>query len=242
MLSRHKSHSFVISGIELELFRKDVKHLNLRIYPPSGVVRVTAPERMSMSSIVCFVEKKLPWIKKHKERISLLPEPMQMSYLEGEKHLFLGKMYAIEYRKAGGGSKAVFQSNRTLQIEVREGKDSSSVAGLIRTTYRRELQSILDNLVPKWENCLGVRSKRIRIRLMKRKWGACRPFSGDIVFNLDLMKYPAIAIEYVVLHELAHLIEPSHNLRFQQILSKHMPNWREVEGILNQRIPTEVFP
>jgi predicted metal-dependent hydrolase len=80
-----------------------------------------------------------------------------------------------------------------------------------------------------------VKTKRIRIRLMKRKWGACRPHSGDIVFNLELIKYPEIAIEYVVLHELAHLIEPSHNARFKSILSHNMPDWKEVEGILNHR-------
>ena len=82
---------------------------------------------------------------------------------------------------------------------------------------------------------MGVESTRIRIRLMKRKWGACRPHSGDIVFNLELIKYPEIAIEYVVLHELAHLIEPSHNARFKAVLSEHMPDWKAVEALLNNR-------
>jgi hypothetical protein len=232
--------SVVIAGIELELFRKEVKHLNLRIYPPDGVVHVTAPKRMSASVITRFVEAKTSWIIGHQNRMSLLPVQEELTYKTGEKHRFLGNMYSIEFEGTPGKSTAQFLPNRTLHIETRHCSNSDSIARLLRNVYRNELQSILDLLIPKWEARLGVRSKRIRIRLMRRKWGACRPFSGDIVFNLDLIKHPQKAIEYVVLHELAHLIEPSHNERFQRILSDHMPNWRVVEGMLNERVSRDI--
>ena len=104
--------------------------------------------------------------------------------------------------------------------------------------YRRELQARLDELVPAWSARLGVPTQTVRIRAMKRKWGACRPQRRYIVFNLELAKQPPAAIDYVVLHELAHLLEPSHGPRFQAILSAHLPDWRAVETALNGRVTT----
>ena len=118
-------------------------------------------------------------------------------------------------------------------MHARDAQDAAEVKRHIDRTYRRELQARLDALVPEWEQRLGVHTTKIRIRAMKRKWGACRTRTGDIVFNLELAKQTPRAIEYLVLHELAHLIEASHNARFQSILTEHMPDWRDVEATLN---------
>ena len=120
-----------------------------------------------------------------------------------------------------------------LVVHARDPRDPAEVKRHIDRAYRRELQARLDALVPEWEQRLGVKTTKIRIRAMKRKWGACRTRTGDVVFNLELIKHPPRAIEYLVLHELAHLIEASHNARFQAILTEHMPDWREVEATLN---------
>ena len=125
-----------------------------------------------------------------------------------------------------------------LVVNARDPHDAAEVQRHLERLQRRELQRRLDVLIPEWEERLGVRTTRIRIRAMKRKWGACRTSTGDVVFNRSLAAEPPRAIEYVVLHELAHLIEPSHDPRFQAILTEHMPDWRAVETALNGRVTT----
>lgn len=235
MLKRQNSQLLNIAGVECELFRKRIKHMHLRIYPPDGIVRISAPMRMSSASIAGFVEAKRTWIRKQQARIASRPAQPEPTFSSGEKHEFLGSSYVLQLEQVAGRSNVMFAPDETLRIKLRNPTEKEAVARALRRAYRQELQTRLDELVPKWEQRMGVESTRIRIRLMKRKWGACRPHSGDIVFNLELIKYPEIAIEYVVLHELAHLIEPSHNARFKAILSNHMPNWKEIEGLLNNR-------
>jgi predicted metal-dependent hydrolase len=229
------SVSLVVAGIELELIRKRIKNMHLRIYPPDGAVRVSAPLRMSQTAVTGFVESKASWIRKQQARIQARPIQPEMRFVSGELHDFLGESYVLHLEETDGRSAVAFGPDQSLHIKTRGPLKVEGIARLLRSAYRRELQARIDVLIPMWEQRMGVKTKRIRIRLMKRKWGACRPHSGDIVFNLELIKYPEIAIEYVVLHELAHLIEPSHNARFKSILSHNMPDWKEVEGILNHR-------
>jgi predicted metal-dependent hydrolase len=176
----------------------------------------------------------------------MTPRP-ELTYTHGEEHAFLGHPYPLEIYAAVGRPGAEFQSDGPaespeeprLVVHARNPRDPAEIKRHIDRAYRRELQQRLDMLVPKWEQRLGVKTTKIRIRAMKRKWGACRPRTADIVFNLELIKHAPRAIEYVVLHELAHLIEASHNARFQAILTEHMPDWREVEIALNGRVTTQ---
>jgi len=162
----------------------------------------------------------------------------------GEEHRFLGAVHVLEVRPATGrvGAAAVeaatHEASPRLVVHARDPHDAAEVQRHLERLQRRELQRRLDALVPEWEERLDVRTTRIRIRAMKRKWGACRTRTGDVVFNRSLAAEPPRAIEYVVLHELAHLIEPSHGPRFQAILTEHMPDWRAVETALNGRVTT----
>jgi predicted metal-dependent hydrolase len=237
----------VIAGIEIELIRKRVKNVNLRIHTPDGRVTVSAPRRTSEAFIAEFVAAKAPWIRKQQARIAAMPPRPELAYTHGEKHAFLGHAYPLEIYAAVGRPGAEFQSDGPaespeeprLVVHARDPRDAAEIKRHIDRAYRRELQQRLDMLVPKWEQRLDVKTTKIRIRAMKRKWGACRPRTADIVFNLELIKHAPRAIEYVVLHELAHLIEASHNARFQAILTEHMPDWREVEIALNGRVTTQ---
>ena len=232
-----------IAGIEFELTRKRVKNINLRIHPPDGRVTVSAPLRMSEARIVAFITAKADWIRQHQARIAALPPRPELRYVTGEEHRFLGAVHVLEVRPATGrvGAEAVGSSDEAqprLVVHARDPHDAAEVQRHLERLQRRELQRRLDALVPEWEERLGVRTTRIRIRAMKRKWGACRTRTGDVVFNRSLAAEPPRAIEYVVLHELAHLIEPSHGPRFQAILTEHMPDWRAVETSLNGRVTT----
>ena len=235
----------VIAGIEIELIMKRVKNVNLRIHAPDGRVTVSAPRRTSEAFIAEFVAAKAPWIRKQQARIAAMPPRRELDYTHGEEHAFLGHPYPLEIYAAAGRPGADFQPSLQsdgpvespeeprLVVRARNPRDPAEIKRHIDRAYRRELQQSLDVLVPEWEQRLGVKTTKIRIRAMKRKWGACRPRTADIVFNLELIKHTPRAIEYLVLHELAHLIEASHNARFQAILTDHMADWREVEAMLN---------
>ena len=254
------------AGIEFELTRKRVKNLNLRIHPPDGRVTVSAPLRMSEARIAAFVASKADWIRHHQARIAALPPRPEPQFVTGEAYRLLGEEYTLEVRRAvgrvgaavrpgaaGAGSAvrpgaevaeaeaagtAAHEARPRLVVHARDPHDAAEVQRHLERLRRFELQRRLDALVPEWERRLGVRTTRIRIRAMKRKWGACRTRSGDIVFNLELAGQSPRAIDYVVLHELAHLIEPSHGPRFQAILTEHMPDWRAVETAFNGRVTT----
>ena len=227
------------AGIEFELTRKRVKNINLRIHPPDGRVMVSAPPRTSEAQIAVFVAAKADWIRRHQARIAAQPPRPELQYVTGEEHRFLGAVHVLEVRPATGrvGAAAVEAPPR-LVVHARDPHDAAEVQRHLERLQRRELQRRLDVLVPEWEQRLGVRTTRIRIRAMKRKWGACRTRTGDVVFNRNLAAEPPRAIEYLVLHELTHLIEPSHGPRFQAILTEHMPDWRTVETALNGRLTT----
>ena len=226
------------AGIEFELTRKRVKNINLRIHPPDGRVTVSAPLRMSEARIAAFVAAKADWIRHHQARIAALPPRPELRYETGEEHRFLGADHWLEVRPATGRRPGVEALEGRLLVHARDPLDRAEVKRHLDRLYRRELQARLDELVPAWSARLGVATPTVRIRAMKRKWGACRPQRRDIVFNLELAKQPPAAIDYVVLHELAHLLEPSHGPRFQAILSAHLPDWRAVETALNGRVTT----
>ena len=226
------------AGIEFELTRKRVKNINLRIHPPDGRVTVSAPLRMSEARIAEFVTAKADWIRQHQARIAALPPRPALRYETGEEHRFLGADHRLAVRPATGRRPGAEAVEGRLLVHARDPLDRDEVKRHLDRLYRRELQARLDELVPAWSARLGVATPTVRIRAMKRKWGACRPQRRDIVFNLELAKQLPAAIDYVVLHELAHLLVPSHGPRFQAILSAHLPDWRAVETALNGRVTT----
>ena len=225
-------------GIEFELTRKRIKNVHLRIHPPDGRVTVSAPLRMSEARIAEFVTAKADWIRQHQARIAALPPRPELRYETGEEHRFLGVGQRLEVRPATGQRPGAEAVEERILVHARDTHDHAEVKRHLDRLYRRELQARLEELVPAWSARLGVAIPTVRIRAMKRKWGACRPQRRDIVFNLELAKQPPAAIDYVVLHELAHLLEPSHGPRFQAILSAHLPDWRAVETALNGRVTT----
>jgi predicted metal-dependent hydrolase len=192
--------------------------------------------RTSEAYIARFIHSKASWIHKQQTRIAAAPpRPPQptISYTAGEQHRFQGEPCVLQLEQIAGRPRVIFQpADRTISIQARDLRPDS-VERQLKRAYRQELQSLLDQYIPQWQLALDVKADTVRIRAMKRKWGACRPRIADLVFNLELIKYPLICTSYVVLHELAHLIEASHNARFQAILTEHMPDWREVEAMLN---------
>ncbi len=167
---------YVVGGLSVQVTRKRVRNLTLRIHPPDGQVRLSAPLRASEAFILRFVEEKLPWIERHRARIASLPPPLP--------------------------------------------------ATALTTAQREEMKRLLPPLIGKWEHALGVRVAQWGIKRMKTRWGTCNPRARRIWLNLELMRFPPECLDYVVLHEVAHLVEQGHGERFKAILSLHMPDWK----------------
>ena len=208
-------HPMTYAGIEFELTRKRVKNINLRIHPPDGRVTVSAPPRTSEAQIAEFVAAKADWIRRHQARIAAQPPRPELRYVTGEEHRFLGTAHVLEVRPATGRvgaavvEAATHEAPPRLVVHARDPHDAAEVQRHPERLQRRELQRRLDVLIPEWEERLGVRTTRIRIRAMKRKWGACRTRKGDIVFNRSLAAEPPRAIEYVVPVSYTHLTLPT---------------------------------
>ena len=208
-------------------------------------LQVTSPSEIELSLSAADAQERFTGLVDRgtaaSPRIAAQPPRPELRYVTGEEHRFLGTAHVLEVRPATGRVGAQVDgtaSQPRLVVHARDSQDAAEVQRHLERLQRRELQRRLDALVPEWEERLGVRTTTIRIRAMKRKWGACLTRTGDIVFNRNLAAEPPRAIDYVVLHELAHLIEPSHGPHFQAILTEHMPDWRAVETELNGRVTT----
>ncbi len=209
-----------------------VKNLNLRVLPPDASVRVSAPWYVSLSTIRGFVLSKRDWIAKQRQRIrglESIPKP------DGPETLFLwGVPYRLRVEESPKTMSVTLESDEAV-LRIRPDTLAARRQKLIDLWYRDQVQAELPALFASWEPRLGVRSQKILLQKMKSRWGTCQPSTGIIRLNTELAKKPRECLEYVVVHELAHLIEASHGPRFVAVMDEHLPRWREIRKILNER-------
>lgn len=225
--------SIQLDDITIDITRKKIKNLHLKIASADGRVSISAPMRMSMTIIQDFVLSKLPWIKKHQHKLQGRGQVKPHEYQAGESHYFLGKPYTlniIEHHKRP----SVILEHDQICLCVKQDTSKEKKEALLAGWYRAQLQQMLPALIAKWELAMGVTVKQFFIRNMKTRWGSCSHRSGRIRFNLSLAKKSFECLEYVVVHELVHLLEPSHNHRFVALMDQFMPQWRVYKKTLNQ--------
>lgn len=230
------SSTMLISGLEVLVVRKPVKNLHLSVLPPNGKVRVTSPEAMKDAAIRAMIATRLPWIHKQQMKFAEQEREPIREYVSGESHYLFGKRYTLERVEIESVPKVRKKSTARLQLRVRPGANPKKCEDVMRKWYRAELNPVVNKYVEKWQDKIGAEPKQVRIRYMKTKWGTCNKDKGNIWFNLELAKKPNSAIEYVVVHELVHMIEPSHNDRFIELMDKHLPKWRSERTKLNRFI------
>jgi predicted metal-dependent hydrolase len=221
-----------LGGISVDVVRKDIKHLHLSVYPPTGSVRIAAPTRMNLETIRIFAISKLPWIKQHQHKLQDQPRETPREYVERESHFVWGQRYLLEMMELDDHP-SIELLHRSLRLSFRTGSSLKQKEDLLETWYRTQLRSRLPDLIEKWQKLLGVEVKRIFVQRMKTRWGSCNPNSHAIRLNTDLAKKPIECLEYILLHEMMHLIEPTHNQRFQTLMDQFMPNWRHHRAALN---------
>lgn len=223
-----------LDGISIEVLRKPVKNMNLRIYPPDGLVRVSAPLKYSERLIRKTLEEKKAWIHEHRERIRsrapLEPLPLQT----GTPIPFMGKNYLLIIEEHHGPNHVQLQ-DELIHCYTQTGSSPVQVQTLLDTWYKRQMELLLPKLILHWETIVGVKINEWGIKKMKTRWGSCNPHAARIWLNLNLIKKPQICLEYVLVHELVHILEPSHNKRFYGFMSQFMPQWREHQHLLEGR-------
>lgn len=224
-----------IDNIAVNIVRKKIKHMNLSVRSPHGHVRVVAPLKMSEANIHYFITKNLNWIKqkiKKYQKVELLTPPR---YESGEYHYYLGQRYCLKVIPTTSESKIQLAENNILDFYAHEQSTLISRQVVMAQWYRTQLKQEIIPLLAKWQSIIGVSITECRIRYMKTRWGVCNIASRQIVLSSELIKKPLYCLEYIIVHELVHLLEASHNHRFKAYMDKFMPEWRRYKKELDER-------
>lgn len=222
-----------IGDMEIDVVRKDIKNIHLAVYPPTGRVRIAVPKRMADDSIRLFAISRLSWIRKQQRKFESQRRETPRLYVSGESHYFQGNRYRLDVVEHGGHNKVILRGKKYLVLYVKHGSTRDQREHALWEWYRRELKALVPDLIAKWENVIGVQAWDWGIKHMRTKWGTCNTTARRIWLNLELAKKPVICLEYIIAHELVHLLERSHNDRFVALMDQVMPNWRLNRDLLN---------
>jgi predicted metal-dependent hydrolase len=223
----------VVSGIPIQIVRKPIKNLHLGVYPPNGRVRVAAPLRINDNAVRLAVVERLKWIKRQQARFESQVRESRREMVTGESHFVFGARYRLRIIHDDRTRGVAIKNRSRLEVHVPPEADLPHRELILQKWYRALLKEAAPPLLLKWKTILGTEFSDWRIRRMKTKWGACNVEAGRIWLNLELAKKPLQCLEYVIAHELAHLIERHHNDRFIAILDRHLPHWRTHRAKLN---------
>jgi len=226
-------HRITVGGIKVEVVRKEIKNLHLGVYPPNGRVRVAAPLIISDEAVRLAVIEKLGWIKRQKAKFAEQPRQSQREMVNGESHYFLGKRYRLRVHEQTGPVRVAVRGIATLDLFVRPGTSSEQRQAALLNWHREQLKTLIPPLLEKWQPILGVQVANWGVKKMKTKWGSCNAAARHIWLNLELAKKPVHCLEYIVVHELVHLLERHHNGRFTALMEEHIPQWRQHRETLN---------
>jgi predicted metal-dependent hydrolase len=224
-----------LGDIAVEVVKKDIKNLHLSVHPPTGKVRISAPLRMNLDTIRIFAISKLGWIKQQQKKLREQERETPREYLDLESHYVWGRRYLLNVIESDK-SPAVELSHSRMHLRMRPGADEEKKRSVVEEWYREQLRQAVPPLVTKWEQRIGVKVEKFFVQRMKTKWGSCNPGTLSIRLNTDLAKKPPECLEYIVVHEMIHLLEPTHNERFMTLMDQHMPQWRSSRAELN-RLP-----
>lgn len=220
-----------IDGFEIELQRKRVRNLNLRVLRPDGRIRISAPYFTSNQDISQFVRENRAWIEKTRAQIASLPLTVSPQYQDGDRIHFLGQQYPL--RVSSGGRSSLAFDGDSVNLRCRANASVSAREKILYQWYASELEARLPDVFRQWQQTIGVAIQHWHLRRMKSKWGSCNIVDKKILLNTELIKYPFECIEYVVVHELVHLLERGHNARFYAFMSRYLPDWKARKSKLN---------
>lgn len=230
-MAKSKTSEIVVEGLKVEVVRKSIKNLHLRVLPP-GKVRLTMPMRASERVARAMIVERLDWIRQH-QALMAGKARLEPEVVHGEQHYFLGQQYELSVIERTGPARVRLDGD-LIELAVRPETDVAGCARALEKWYREELHRLIGEMVERWEPVLGVRVKDWGVRKMRSRWGSCHVREKKIWLSLELIKMPVKCLEYVVVHELCHLLERSHNARFWGFMDRFMPDWRSHRDALNR--------
>jgi predicted metal-dependent hydrolase len=222
-----------LGGIGVEVVFKDIKNVHLSVYPPSGRVRVAAPKRMKLDTVRVFAISKLGWIRQQQKKLRQQEREPPREYLDRESHYVWGQRYLLKVSEKDEVP-AIALRGRRMRLQVRPGTDVERRHELLEEWYRAQIREAVPTLVAKWERRMGVKVARIFVQRMRTKWGSCNASTRTIRLNTDLARKPRECLEYIIVHEIAHLLVRHHNEQFGRLMDRHLPNWKQLRQLLNR--------
>ena len=224
----------MVGDLEIEVVRKKIKNLNLGLYPPHGQVRMSVPLRADEATIRSFALSKLGWIKKHQAKFALQAKQQPPEFVTGEIHYFGGQPYTLNVIYQPGPPGVAVRNQPTLDLMVPVGSAAAQREKVLSTWYRQQLKQAIPPLIEKWSPIMGVKVNEWGVKQMKTRWGSCNIKAKRIWLSLELARKSPQCLEYIVVHELVHLLERHHNNRFYAFMDKFLPHWRLLKDELNQ--------
>lgn len=221
------------NDIEVELSQKEIKNVHLRVHPPLGRVTLSAPESMNKEHLRIYISSKLGWIRRQKNKIIAQKREPEYLYVTNESHYFFGKRYLLNVTESNDKPRVILHHSK-IELIVPEGSTIQYKKEKLYKWYRKELQIYLLSTIEKYEKIMNVSPKSFGIRKVKTKWGSCNDEAKTIWFNIELAKKPKECIDYIIVHELVHLIERKHNKNFIILMNKYMPNWHLRKNSLSE--------
>ncbi len=222
-----------IGDLSIQVTRKSIKHVHLSVHPPDGRVTLVAPTATRLDVARAYAISKLGWIRAQQTKLQNQARETPRQFIERESHYLWGRRYLLTVACAEAKPNVSLDHKR-ITLTARPGSSAEKRAEVMHEWHKSLLHEVVPGLIAKWEAKLGVQVQRYFLQRMKTRWGGCNHRSGHIRLNTELVKKPKDLLEYVIVHELAHLLEPTHNERFTALLDRHYPTWREARAELNE--------
>lgn len=223
-----------VGNISIDVVRKDIKNLHLGVYPPNGRVRIASPLKIDDEAVRLFAISKMAWIKKQKIKFETQERQTERRFVSGESHYYNGNRYLLNVIYHNATPKVEIRNKTYIDLYVREGSTNEQREKVLTEWYRKQLKDQIPTLIDKWQKIIGVEVNDWGIKKMKTKWGTCTIESRRIWLNLELAKKSEHCLEYIIVHEMIHLIERKHNDRFVAYMDKFIPQWHFFKEELNR--------
>jgi predicted metal-dependent hydrolase len=224
----------LLGDVKIAVTRKRIKNVHLRVHPPDGRVTISAPISARLRLLEAFAASRLEWIRRQQQRVREQPREAPGQFVTGETHSLWGRPYLLSVVERMGRQEVVVDDG-CLTLFIRPGSDTARRARVMCTWHKSILQETLPPLIHKWEQRLKVSVKTCSLRRMTTRWGTCNYRTKHIRLNTELVTRPSYLCEYVVVHEMVHLIVPNHGARFIALMNEHYPSWRDARSELNGR-------
>lgn len=233
-MSIEEKRQITVNGLVVDIVRKDIKNLHLAVYPPAGRIRVAVPLRVNDEAVRLFTISRLAWIKRQQAKYQDQERQSVREYISGESHYYQGRRYLLNVEYCDGSPAVTIRNNKMLDVTVRPGSDAATRERVLLNWYRQRLKEEIVPLVATWEKIIGVEVADWGVKQMKTKWGTCNIQARRIWLNLELIKKPHHCLEYIIVHEMIHLLERHHNERFMMYMNRFMPLWHHYREELNR--------